>query len=273
KIAFICDIRRQNMIEHLVYKAIFEMSSDRADFLSRLFSRKPTAALNEKSSARQLFQAFRTAPPDAGMYRENLQAIKNPLLKDHRFQLTSTDQESIGFIYKIFFDTENVFGYSASIYGGYGATYAELMTAPDEQGQARSYLATEENFQTVRDLERRNLIIPVVGDFAGSKTLRAVGRYLKDHGATVTAFYTSNVEQYLFEQGDDWRHFLTNVSSFPLDASSIFIRSSHFSFGAQPRRQFNRGRFIQLMSPMADAVKAFNGGQLTSYEDLIRMSK
>src|SRR5713226_2892878 len=49
KIAFICDIRRQNMVEHLVYKALFEMSSDRVDFLTRLFSRRPTAALNEKS--------------------------------------------------------------------------------------------------------------------------------------------------------------------------------------------------------------------------------
>ena len=273
KIAFICDIRRQNMIEHLIYKTIFEMSSDRADFLSRLFSRKPTAALDEKSSAKQLFQAFRNAPADPGMFRDNLQAIKNRLVKDHRFPLTSTDQQSIDFIYKIFFDTENVFGYSASIYGGFGATYAELMSATDEQGQARSYLATEENFQTVRDLERRNLVIPIVGDFAGSKTLRAVSRYLKDHGATLTAFYTSNVEQYLFEQGDDWRHFLTNVSSLPLDASSTFIRSSHFSFGPQPRRQFNRGRFIQLLSPMTDVVKAFNNGQLTSYEDLIRMSK
>ena len=174
---------------------------------------------------------------------------------------------SISGIYKIFFDTENVFGYSASIFGGFGATYAELMTATDEQGQSRSYLASEENFQTVRDLERRNLIIPVVGDFAGTKMLRSVGRYIKDHGATVTAFYTSNVEQYLFEQGDDWRHFLTNVSTFPLDSSSTFIRSSHFAFGdAQPRGQFSRGRFIQLLSPIPDVIKAFNTGQLTSYE-------
>jgi hypothetical protein len=273
KIAFICDIRRQNMVEHLIYKAIFEMSSDRVDFLSRLFSRKPAPGLNEKSSAKQLFQAFRTAAPDAEMYRVNLQAVKNRLLKEHRFQLSHTDQESIDFIYKIFFDTENVFGYSASIFGGYGATYAELMTATDEQGQSRSYLATEENFQTVRDLERRNLIIPLVGDFAGAKTMRSVARYLKDHGATVTAFYTSNVEQYLFEQGDDWRHYLMNISTFPLDASSTFIRSSHYSFGEQPRRQFNRGRFIQLLSPMAEIVKAFNSGQLASYEDLIRLSK
>ena len=220
-----------------------------------------------------MFQAFRTAAPDAGMFRENLQGIKNRLLRDHRFQLTRTDQESVDFIFKIFFDTENVFGYSTSIFGGYGATYAELMAATDEQGQARSYLATEENFKAVQDLERRNLIIPVVGDFSGPKTLRSIGRYLKDHGATLTAFYTSNVEQYLFEQGDDWKHFLANVSAFPLDASSVFIRSSHYSFGEQPPRQFNRGRFIQLLSPMAEVVKAFNTGQLTNYEDLIRMSK
>ena len=126
----------------------------------------------------------------------------------------------------------------------------------------------------MRELERKNLIIPVVGDFAGPKALRNVARYVREHGGTVTAFYTSNVEQYLFQQGDDWRHFLTNVSVFPMDPLSMFIRSSHFAFGdAQPPRQFNRGRFIQLLSSMAEVVKAFNTGQLTSYEDLIRLSK
>ena len=273
KMAFICDIRRQNMIEHLIYKAIFEISTDRVDFLSHLFSRKPAAALSEKSSAKQLFQAFRAATPNPEMYRENLQTIKNRLMNVHRFPLTHTDEESIDFIYRIFFDTENVFGYSASIFGGFGATYAELMTATDEQGQPRSYLASEEYFQTVRDLERRNMVVPVVGDFAGQKTLRSVGRFIKDHGGTVTAFYTSNVEQYLFEQGDDWRRFLNNVASFPLDASSVFIRSSHFSYGDSQPRQFNRGRFIQLLSPMSDVVKAFNAGQVGSYEDMIRMSR
>src|SRR4030095_3794093 len=39
KMAFIFDIRRQNMLEHLLYKALMEKSSDRAEFLSRLFSR------------------------------------------------------------------------------------------------------------------------------------------------------------------------------------------------------------------------------------------
>src|SRR4051812_42547400 len=39
RIAFVVDIRRQNLLLHLMYKAIIEMSEDRADFLSRLFSR------------------------------------------------------------------------------------------------------------------------------------------------------------------------------------------------------------------------------------------
>src|ERR1041384_3782077 len=65
KIAFICDIRRQNMVEHLLYKAVFDMSSDRADFLSRLFSRKLPTGLSENSTARALFQAFRGAAADA----------------------------------------------------------------------------------------------------------------------------------------------------------------------------------------------------------------
>src|SRR4029453_1682800 len=49
KIAFIVDIRRQNLIEHLMYKALFELSTDRADFLSKLFSRARPANLDRNS--------------------------------------------------------------------------------------------------------------------------------------------------------------------------------------------------------------------------------
>src|SRR5438552_2725382 len=83
KMAFLFDIRRQNMIEHLLYKAVFEMSSDRADFLSRLFSRKLPTGLTENSTARALFQAFRGAAADPELYRRNLQAIKDHRMKVH----------------------------------------------------------------------------------------------------------------------------------------------------------------------------------------------
>src|SRR2546427_4188410 len=153
KIAFIFDIRRQNMIEHLIYKALFEMSSDRTEFLSRLFSRRPPQGVTEKSTARQLFQAFRAVPADADLYRENLQVVKDRLMKQHRFPFSQADQESIDFIYRIFFDTGSVFGYSASVFGGVGGNYEDLMTATAQQGQARSQLAREENFQVIRKPE------------------------------------------------------------------------------------------------------------------------
>ena len=75
------------------------------------------------------------------------------------------------------------------------------MAMRDGAGQPRSYLATEENFRFLKDLQTRNLVVPVVGNFGGPKALRAIGRYLRDTAATVTAFYVSNVEQYLRQDG------------------------------------------------------------------------
>jgi hypothetical protein len=276
KMAFIFDIRRQNMVEHLLYKALFEMSANRAEFLSKLFARKLPQGLNEKTTVRALFQAFRTSPPDADLFRQNLQAVKSHLMNDHKFPMTNEDLASLDYIYRVFVEADNAFYTSGqNIFYGGASSYADLMTANDNHGESRSYLATEENFRIVRDLHRKNLIVPVVGDFAGSKALRSVGRYIKEHGATVTAFYTSNVEQYLFQQDDDWKRFLTNVSTFPLDGSSMFIRSSHFAFaeGQQTARQATGRRFIQLLSPIMDVTKAFSAGKITSYEDVIQMSR
>src|SRR5882672_9264591 len=45
RLVFIIDIRRQNMIEHLLYKAFMELASDRAGFVSMLFARPRPAGL------------------------------------------------------------------------------------------------------------------------------------------------------------------------------------------------------------------------------------
>src|SRR5262245_54691038 len=64
KMAIIFDIRRQNVMQHLMYKALIEMSADRAEFLSRLFSRKRPPNLSGKSSAEELFAAYDGVEPD-----------------------------------------------------------------------------------------------------------------------------------------------------------------------------------------------------------------
>jgi hypothetical protein len=278
KVAFIFDIRRQNLLEHLMYKAIFEMSANRPDFVSKLFSRKSPAGLSEKSTVTAIFEAFRSATPDDRLFAQNLQAIKDELVKHHGFQLSAEDLSQMDQIYETVFRGGPGPGRNDLYGGGFGrgATYADLMTETDGKGQARSYLASEDNFAFVRQMERQNLIVPLVGDFAGPKALRTVGQYLKDHGAAVSVFYTSNVEQYLFQQGDDWSRFFGNVATMPLDTSSTFIRSSHMAYdnsSGRPSRVVAGGNFISLLCPMKDLITAFNSGRVQTYDQVIQMSK
>lgn len=281
KIAFIVDIRRQNMLHHLLYKALIELSPDRAEFLSRLFSRPRPPGLEPDAGAAALFQAYANAAPDSALFARNLAAVKDQLVTRHKFGLTSDDLRTIEYVYTAFFaagpDLTYSFtmpgrGSSMMFYGRRMPTYAELMMESDGQGAQRSYLASEANYGVLRELERNNLIVPLVGDFAGDKALRSVGRYVKDHGATVTAFYTSNVEQYLF-QSDDWRRFFSNVATLPLDSSSTFIRAV-FNFNTVPSQTGTPGpRSRTMLAPIAEQVQAFGEGRLQTYWDVIQTSK
>src|SRR5437667_2663383 len=196
RIAFIVDIRRQNMIEHLMYKALIELSADRAEFLSRLFSRPRPEGLDRNSSIGTLFDAFQQVDADSKMFDENLIAIKDRLIKQHGFKLSSDDEASIAYVFRAFFIGGPNLGYSNVTFPVRPAavrilpTYEELMIDTDESGQQRSYLATEENFLTLQQIEKNNLIVPLVGNFAGPSALRAVGQYLREHSTSVSAFYT-----------------------------------------------------------------------------------
>jgi hypothetical protein len=225
-IAFIVDIRRGNLDLQLMYKALFELSADRAEFVSRLFSKKRPEGLSAKSTSMDVFAAFWNVTTSLEMFNENLQAIDNLLTKKHGFALSNDDLEGIKYVYSAFFMYGPKIQYSStsSFGGSQQPDYADLMTAADRSGVERGYLATEDNFQFMKDLESRNMLVPVIGNFGGPKAIRAVGQYLKDKDATVTAFYLSNVEQYL-RQDLIWDNFCANVATLPLDDTSTFIRS------------------------------------------------
>jgi hypothetical protein len=276
KLAIIFDIRRQNAMQHLMYKALIEMSSDRADFLSKLFSRKRPEKIGAESTAEELFAAFDGVEPDRQLYAENLQAIKKQLEETHHFRISADDKASIEYVYQNFFVggpdlNYNGVGFSAG--RSRMPSFAELMELTDEEGVNRSYMGTEENFKTLQDFERKNLILPVVGDFAGDKAIRSVATYLKQHDAYVTAFYVSNVEQYLFQQSDDWSKFYRNVEVLPIDSTSKFIRSV-FNGQAPVVQPNNYGlRSASLLGSIPEHLKAFGTGEIRSYYDVISMSK
>jgi hypothetical protein len=275
RMAFIVDVRRQNLLLHLMYKATIELSDDRADFLSRLFSRPRPEGLTRTSPPDALFDAFAAAPPDEGMYQANLRAVLDQLTKRHGFTLSPQDVQSIEFVYRAFFTGGPDLRYSfpRQFGGRWFPSYAELMLETDEQGARHSYLATDDNYQVLREMELKNLIVPLTGDFGGEKTIRTVGRYLKDHGATVTWFYTSNVEQYLF-QSEAWKRFFDNVAALPFDGHGTFIRA-FFNTGTRYPLSTSSGRIksATLVEPLGDAVGAVRDGRIQTYYDLVARSK
>ena len=264
KIAFIIDIRRQNLLEHLMYKAIFELSTDRADFVSFLFSQKRPAGLSVNSTAEELFRSYHAVQGDRSLFDQNFQRIIHGLTIDHKFPLNEEDRNNIRYVYTTFFRNGPALDYTVGGFYTFDAppTYGDLMTADDGRGAMRSFLASEENFQTVKKLEADNLLIPVVGDFAGPKAVREVGRYLSAHHAPVTVFYLSNVERYLFDATDAWRKFYVNVAVLPYDAQSLFIRSV---FDASYDS-------VSKVSGIDDIMAAFSEGRILKYADVIELS-
>jgi hypothetical protein len=106
--------------------------------------------------------------------------------------------------------------------------YAKLAAQTSLTGEGISYLADEMRYKRARDLQVANAVIPVVGNFAGTKALRAIGAYLEARGDTIAAFYLSSVEDYLgrgsISQNGKWTDFCKNVTSLPVDGRSVFVR-------------------------------------------------
>lgn len=267
QMAFIIDIRRGNLHEQLLYKALFEMSADRAEFLSRLFSRKRPSGLGATTPVQSLFAAYGEVPASEELYKENLKAVIDWLTKKHDFKLVDEDVKGIEYVYHdAFFVGGPNLNYSFGSGGGMGRgnspTYEQLMLQTDGTGQNRGFLATEEAWSYLRDFESRNLLVPVVGNFGGPKAIRAVGRYVKEHGGTVTAFYLSNVEQYL-NQDRLWDNFCASVASMPLDETSTYIysgRGSPMGGGGFGRGGFGGGMQSSRLRPMLSEAKACAGG-------------
>jgi hypothetical protein len=235
-IVFIIDIRRGNLDLQLMYKALFELSADRADFYSRLFSKARPATLSATSSALDIVNAYERVPTSEALYKDNLKAIEDLLTKKHGFALSDLDVQGLEWVYQQFYWFGPSIDYN-SAGGGFGGggspTYADLTAATDANGVERNFLATEDRYQVLKDLESRNLVVPVIGNFGGPKAIRAVGAYLKGRDLVVSAFYLSNVEQYL-EQDSIWNNFCRSVATLPLDEASTFIRSTRGAPGPGP---------------------------------------
>jgi hypothetical protein len=223
KVAFILDIRRQNMLELLMYKALFEMSADRVDFISRLFSRPKPTGLKPNASAEDIFKAFEPVVGSTVLYKQTLQAIKDRLVKQHQFKLVGDDEQKIEYVFNVFLrgGPRMDYAYASSSPNNSVPSYYNLMVTTDGRGKNWAYLETEDRYKYIRDMQLKNLIIPLVADFGGPKTIKTIAQYLKDRSALVSVFYISNVEDYL---NASWPQYRANLAALPIDDSTLLIR-------------------------------------------------
>jgi hypothetical protein len=229
KVAFIFDVRRQNTLQLLMYKALFELADNRADFVSLLFSRKRPAGLDAKSSADALFQAIADAKPDPQLYASTLQKIKDRLIRQHRFALSADDERKIEYIFNVFYrgGPRMDYGFASSAPNPFVPSYHALAVSTDGRGKNWVYLNREESYKHIREMQQKNLIVPLVGNFTGDKAIRAVTQYVKDHGSTISVFYISNVEDYIQAK---WSSYLSNLAALPADNSTLLIRFEPYNF-------------------------------------------
>jgi hypothetical protein len=256
KMGFVIDIRRQNMLTILLHKALFEMSADRADYVANLFSRRRPAGLDAKTNVKALMTAFAAAPSEG--LQKNIELVKGALAK-HGYTLSGEDLARISLIQQTF----NRGGLSITAEysspgspGGIPVTFTDLMTAADKNGQQWSYLSSEAAYQYIRELHRKNLIVPVVGDFAGPAAIRNVAEYLKQRNSNVTVFYLSNVEYYL--QGPTMRAFQSNVATLPIDSTSMLIRwSPRPMIPSVPWYTIDMGPVVSMLTPISELVELY----------------
>ena len=211
-VAFVIDIRRQAVIQHLMFKALFELSKDRAEFVSLTFSKPRPVSADTIKNIQDIWNSYTAVATDTALARRNYQRVFDQLTKTHQFKLTPEEIESLKWVWDAFtqygpgINTQAAQGGgSGRGGGGRGANRGNFvaLTAQslDSTGTPQSFLSTDDNFRFVKLLHEKNLIIPVSGNFAGPKALRGIGAWLTKQNVMVSAFYVSNVEQYLFTDG------------------------------------------------------------------------
>jgi hypothetical protein len=267
--AIITDIRRQNMLEMLWYKALFAMASNRLEFVSLLVSRE-VPRIRADAQLEQILRAVDESRTDARLFQKNLAAVDSLLVDKYKLRLSASDLMKIDSVYRTFWDEGLRLRFS-SIGRNNAANYPtleEMLLETDRQGRQQSYLSSEVLFQQLKRFQAENRLIPIVGDFAGPSALKAVGAFLKSNGLRVSTFYTSNVEFYLFNT-PSWPRFVGNLRAMPFSEDAVFIRSY---FGNGPRHPLNvRGhRSTSLTKPVGPFFADYDARRLDEYWDLVK---
>jgi hypothetical protein len=267
EIAFITDIRRDNMLHHLLLKALMERSATRVEFLAGLHGRAPPADPSawRGRDARDLVAWVDGHEPDPAS-TVRLRAALDSAVASYGLELSEDDLATIRRFHQAFIDAG--LGLRFTTFGRpprpHYPTHRQLVLETDLDGVQASYLADEAAYTVVRDLHLAHRIVPVVGDMAGGHALREMGDVMREMGVALTAFYASNVEFYLWRARtfDAWR---ANLATLPVADGAVVIRSYFPNFGGAHPSAVRGYYATQTLQPVSELL----AGGFGSYWDVV----
>jgi hypothetical protein len=226
-IAFIVDIRRDNLLLHLLFKALFAASRTRVEYLALLTGRPPPDRLDtwRDASLDRIVAYIDATKPDVEASQQFDRKLYGAVTA-YGVTLNGSDGATLQRFHQTFVTNGLSLKFESRGRPPQRAypTFRDLLVATDRTGASRNFLASEGDFQFVRSLEARDLIIPVVGDLGGTHALTAIADLMTASHERLSAFYISNVETYL--SNGKYTQFVKNVSRLPHDAHSVIIRST-----------------------------------------------
>lgn len=277
EIAFITDVRRDNLLHHLLLKALVERAPTPAGFLAGLHGvgSAPPAALEGRDI--EIVVAWvdsmsrsPRAPGAGGTSTDvgvaDLQRDVRARIDGYGLGLSEDDHATIRRFHDAFIRAGLDLRFTS--YGRpprpYYPTYRQLVLETDEDGDRASWLSSTERYDVVRELHLRNRIVPVVGDLAGGHAMREMGTVLRELATPLSAIYTSNVEYYLWQDRsiDRW---MDNLAALPTAEDAVVIRSYFPNAGGQHPSALPGYWATQSLQ----SVRTLSNGPFRSYWDLV----
>jgi hypothetical protein len=271
-IAFMLDVRRDNLLQHLLFKSLFAMARNRVEFLCLFFGKPVPADLKswDTRSIQDIVAYVDKTAKDTKLFDATHAALQAKI-KSYGMKISEAEFATIKRMHTEFFTSGLDLKFTSHGRGSryYYPNYRDLMLEKDLTGKQCNYMANEEDFLFMKSMQERNLVIPVTGNLAGTHALKSITAYLNERGEKVSAFYTSNVEFYL-SRGDEFEQFANSVKLLPRATNSVIIRSYfNGTFGYAHPQSVSGYYSTQLLQTMDSFVKEFSAGGLQSYTDVI----
>ncbi|MFQ5537298.1 MAG: hypothetical protein ACE5GJ_07580 [Gemmatimonadota bacterium] len=266
-LAFIVDIRRDNLLHRLLLKTLMEEAPTRVEYLAALHGRLPPPDPSgwDGRTVDEILDYVEGAPPMPDVEAHLVVAAEGD--SRHGVALTEEERATIRRFHRAFVDAGPALRFTSRGRPPrcwYYPTYRQLLAETDVDGDQVSYLADEARYRVVRRLQLENRVIPAVGDLAGPRALREIGTVLREFGLPLHAFYVSNVEFYLWRAGTMER-WLENLRAVPAAADAVVIRSIFLRFGRTHPSAVPGYYAAQSLQPVSTPV----AGGFTDYRDLV----